>query len=787
MSQQLRDEAQQLAVQLDDSRTRLKNAQAHIKSILPDVLEVEKVAKRRKEQMDKRYRLQRKIVAIAMRYPDLLESPTTRIISNNISIMKRQLDLTRARQETAERAFSETDRHRAELEQKLAIVAGEKRRQEEMVMRRDREKTELVRALGRELDSAKMMYQGEFRSTERALAAMKQNASEMHAEIVNARQEYQRGCEESLRKGETAASRALAEKRRELVNAVDAFLEFWAQRRIAKYWSNREEVLARALSVTTDRRAASYESIRATLEANGVATAELGRVRNLKEQIEGDLRDVEKKQKAVRQQVEKLMEEKAKPNYTREEEEKIKALREEVDELEKEAKMTELEVRTYEGVYNGPTRGEMRYMKERLRYRKELRIMGDLMLQIENAKEKKAGKGTGRELANVGEPRLMLVEDGESTLVQAAPLDVLVSMLFHPGNTDTDYPQALLVLVHSESAIDIDEFVRQIMKCYEETDYWDTRKEKLSSFMNTWMEWFPNDFQGSSKKANILPLFNLIGSSGVFGLQPSMEENVIWDPSVPFNEKEQVLVFCATPLVLAEHFAYLELQIVRDIPPCEFIGTGWSAIDKWEKAPHICKMMDHFNTVSTWIVKSIVKEPRLKNRCLLLRAWIKVMEAAREIRNYQLVFEIFGALCSPAIFQLKKTWAKLDPEITKTYAALKDLTSPTGQFAQYRRVLGETAKQITVPYIGHMLTSLVYVNDGSPSKKSVPDSSEVYWNISKFRSYSQIIAEINSDWGSEIKFILNPELFRRITGITPVEDTEAELFQMAQELRETQQ
>ena len=86
-----------------------------------------------------------------------------------------------------------------------------------------------------------------------------------------------------------------------------------------------------------------------------------------------------------------------------------------------------------------------------------------------------------------------------------------------------------------------------------------------------------------------------------------------------------------------------------------------------------------------------------------------------------------------------------------------------------------------------MLTSLVYVNDGSPSKKSVPDSSEVYWNISKFRSYSQIIAEINSDWGSEIKFILNPELFRRITGITPVEDTEAELFQMAKELRETRQ
>jgi hypothetical protein len=44
--------------------------------------------------------------------------------------------------------------------------------------------------------------------------------------------------------------------------------------------------------------------------------------------------------------------------------------------------------------------------------------------------------------------------------------------------------------------------------------------------------------------------------------------------------------------------------------------------------------------------------------------------------------------------------------------------------------------------------------------------------------------DVMSPWGAELKFILNQELFTRIRSIPPVDQTDAELFQKAQQIKE---
>lgn len=781
MIQQLHQDAQKLGRELEDSHTRLRSAQSNFKNELPDVVTLQGLAKRRLERFDKIFRLKKRIVAIAMRYPGLFEVRSAQIISNNLSLMRRQFELALARHESVSASFAEADRHRADLEQKLAKAAGVKRHQEGVLMQRDHEKAELVKTLRRELEDAEKTFDREFRIANRAVAELRKLLTTINAEVVAKRQEYQNLCSKRF---ETAASRALGEKRQELIQATEAFLEFWDQRRKVRYWQDCQDVLTRAMTETTSRRSECYASIKKVHEANQVAETEKEALLILKKEMEKNLKEVEEKQANVKREVDELVKKKAIPHYTAEENTKIEKLKAELDELEKQAKMAELEVRTYEGAYAGPTRGEMRYAKERLIYRRELRAMGDLMLEIQKEKERaEKGKESSRELANIGNPRLVVSEDGDDVVIEAAPLDVLAAMLFHPDNIDKNYMYSILVLIHTETKdISIDDFVKIVVKAYEDTDYCGTRREKLSELMDKWMQWFPGDFQNSQTKMAITPLFNLLGSSGVVNLQPSSSDNVIWDSSVPYN-RDQPLVFCAPPLVLAEHFAYFELQILRDIPASEFIKNGWTALDKWERSPHICKMMEHFNTVSTWIVKSLVTEGR-EGRARMLEKWIQVMEAAREISNYQLVFEIFGALCSPAIIHLKKTWKKVSPETVKTFEALRTLTTATARFLNYRLALEETAKEITVPYIGPMLTSLVYVNDGNTSKKTIQDSTETFWNMVKFRGYAQIMREIESDWGSAMQFVLNPELFTLISSMAPPKESDGELFQKARQLRE---
>ena len=787
MIRQLQDEIKRLGEETDAYRERQKTMEQERSRMMSTITEVKRVADRRVEVMEKMARLQRKIVSIVQRYPTLLDA-SNQIISNNVSIMKRQLDLLNERCAKAEATITTEERRREDLEQKMAGVKGNTRREEEMIHRRDRDKANLVQTLMRELDGAKGLYQADSRAIDRELRLLNQTATELNGEFVKIRQAYDKLANDRPAMLSTAspvnadASQALARKRQELITTVTGFLEYWAQRRMRKYWNDREEILTKAVARTTDRRAESYKSINKLIETNQSTNAELARVRSIKNELQGRL-DLLQKQIADRNaEIARLREKKANPKYTAQDGVRIAKMKQQVQELEREAKISEIEVRSYEGSGTGPTRGEMYYVSERRKYRKQLGILSTVIINGEKLKEKKGERHGTKELTFIHDPALVVSEDGDDILVQAATLEWVAKMVFHRGNTDPHYMQAVLVLVHSEPKnIDMGKFTSLVVEAYNQADI-DVRNERLRELMDVWTNWFPDDFHLANMKPHLSQFYNLLGTSGVFDPISKSNDDVIWDSSVPFNDKEKDLLFCADPYILAEHFTYLELKTLRSMQPSEFLNCSWSALDKMEKSPHVCQMTEQFNTMSRWICLCIVKEKNIKDRCRIIERWVQVLEAALEILNYQLVFEIFGALCNPAITRLKKTMAAVDPETRKVMDQLRALTTPTARFEAYRNKLRETAKQITLPYIGPMLTALVYVADGNPSKKPLPDTGEFQWGISKFRTYSQTMAEICSAWGSELKFVLNPELFRRVASLSQVEQSDGELFQMSRDL-----
>jgi hypothetical protein len=66
------------------------------------------------------------------------------------------------------------------------------------------------------------------------------------------------------------------------------------------------------------------------------------------------------------------------------------------------------------------------------------------------------------------------------------------------------------------------------------------------------------------------------------------------------------------------------------------------------------KRTEYFHTMSQMIVASITKNETFKRRSELLERWILIMGAGLEIADFQLVFEIFGALCNPALIHLQR-------------------------------------------------------------------------------------------------------------------------------------
>jgi hypothetical protein len=521
-------------------------------------------------------------------------------------------------------------------------------------------------------------------------------------------------------------------------------------------------------------------------EQNALRQAELGRLQSMSAQLmQRNQRATQRNDQLRAQIADNLRKQAPQPESVTQEIEKLRRF---IVMFQQQASKCAIDLRFLQEASSGPSKGEQRYEDERMVYRAKLKEMCLLIRSVEKLRKEQGALNVpfGAHkipLSAITDVRLMLSEDRDVTFVQAAPLELLGELLFHPGNTDVAYVPGLLVLLHTEK-IEIPEFVTAVTRAYEKTEFIDTRNARVQALVDKWRAWFPNDLTDSKKKSQMMPIFQLLGSAGIFDVGTRSHDDCQFDAHVPIDAKQTDIAWAATPHILAEHFSYFELQILRDIPAYEFMGCGWSAADKWQRAPRIMKMTDHFNTMSQMIVASIVTTETYDGRLRLLERWILIMDAALKINNYQLVFEIFGALCNPALTQLQRMWKALPLEIRKLYDEFRALTAPSARFETYRKRLAENPPETVVPYIGPMLTSLVYISDGNPSKKTIPDVTEIVWNFSKYRTYSQTMEDVMAPWGAELKFVLNQELFTRIRSIPPIDQSEAELFAKAQLLKE---
>ena len=791
MTKQLQDQAKSLGEEHMRNEEKIKNANDQFRQLLPNISECQEFAQKRVDQLEKKRRLERKIVAIINRYPGIIENPAgkTAIISNDISILTRQLDLINARKEKANKSVAELERKWEDLQRKMADIKGETRREGDILQRRQQDKEKLMAGLKKEQLDASNLYMGDGRSIDKKISILAQRNAELTPELRELQSEYeqlQRARLEALGSAVQAnvqPSQTLAAKRQELMTSVGAFLDFWRARRLAKLWQDREEFLCDIVAKTDDRRRSTYSSIKLIVETNKARAVELNGHRVMISEMETTYQKLQKENKDLADKIAAKQNQAKGKQGSELERKRNQELMRKRDDLELACRKIEFRVRTLENEAL-PTKSERCFMQKRAEYRKELMKLSQKLLQVRELRAEMEQLGASQKQRTMQhlDTKCVLGDDNGLIFVQAASLDVLANLLFNPGNIDKYFIPGLLVLMHGEKSIEFSDVTKAILRAYEKTDFFDIRAERLRQFMDKLGDWFSRDMQDKDKKAALTSLLNLIGSAGIMDLGNKDYDDVVWDRNVPYNDREESLVFCATPEILVEHFSYYELQILRQIPAHEFMGTAWTAVDKWQRAPHIVTMMDHFNTVTQWIVESIVMTNRVEMRVRLIERWLKIMQTAREMGNFQLVFEIFGALCSPALSHLTQTMQKLGQDGQKIIEDFREFTTPKGRFENYRKELATFAPEVVVPYIGPMLTSLVYVADGNPSKKTIPDSGETAWNFSKHRSYAQIMCDICGEWGTAMKFVLNQDLFKKVSSIPPASKTDVELFELSKKL-----
>lgn len=788
MSEELRREALSLGGQQKVCDKKIKESKEQLRTLIPNVIEITHVANKRTEALDKKRRLEKKILSIYNRFPGILNSDQPQIISTDIKILKRQLELIRERETNATQQIDELDRKLEHLQQRMVDINRQQRLQKELMNQRDQDKSNLARNLRTELDAAKTLYSSDGRGIERKLEENTRNMSQLQDEYNKYNTQFdtlkrQRvGLLSAAPSQNAQISAQISTKHVALLQQVDYYLNWWASRRNLRHYNDRIEFLDGVLQKTQERYEASYKSIEFIKRENASRVQELSSLKSMNVQLEKSITEARANRDKVSQQLETVK--KSFRPLPDDIDHQLKSLKANLIACQNREKSLDVELQMYTDSSGSEGLLEKKFEDARRNYRNKLREVVVLQKSIEDLRKEsdttqKATASVHSSLASIQDPRVLLTEDQNPVLVQAGPIDSLVSLLFNPANNEAMYPKALLVLAHTLKP-EFQQFINLLVRTYESTEFRSERELVLRGLIDAWRVWFPTDFIDPTIRNLIGPILNLVGGANIF--EPPQQTPILfkYDINIPFNAKEERLILSAPPSIIAEHYSYIELQILLNIPASEFVGCGWTGHDKFNVAGHILKMMEHFNMVGQLIVYTIVTEENMNARANYLDLWIQVMNSAYELCNFQLVFEIFGALCSPALSNLKKTWEKISSSSKELYESYRRLTTPGNRFGNYREELQKNPVELTIPYIGPMLTQLVYISDGNPSKKTIPETGETVLNFSKHRMYSEVMDDIIKPWGKEMRFTLNEELVKRIRNHPPIEISDSDMFQRSQ-------
>eukprot|EP01122_Echinamoeba_exundans_P007945 TRINITY_DN253_c0_g1_i2.p1 TRINITY_DN253_c0_g1~~TRINITY_DN253_c0_g1_i2.p1 ORF type:complete len:1439 (-),score=252.12 TRINITY_DN253_c0_g1_i2:189-4505(-) len=179
------------------------------------------------------------------------------------------------------------------------------------------------------------------------------------------------------------------------------------------------------------------------------------------------------------------------------------------------------------------------------------------------------------------------------------------------------------------------------------------------------------------------------------------------------------------PVEMARQITLMEHELFYSIQPWEFLNQGWLKRDKERRSPNLLKMIRFSNKISCWVVSEIVAEETLKKRTAVLEYFVAVCKELRAHRNFNGVMEILAGLSNASVYRLKKTWENYRMMygtkrsrrgvLANDIDDIQRISNTDDNWSVYRQILA-SAPPPKIPYLGLVLTDLVYCEEGNPSK-----------------------------------------------------------------------
>lgn len=377
----------------------------------------------------------------------------------------------------------------------------------------------------------------------------------------------------------------------------------------------------------------------------------------------------------------------------------------------------------------------------------------------------------------------------EDKRVTAGPYNVLLDWALTPENSDFDFSKVFIINYHTYSTpIELLKLLDR--KCELLTQLSEperTKRQKwakVTIFVKNWTDLLPRDFVNpdlvdgfnklvekySSQFAGIGQIVKMIDGAR------SQHHVSIFEriPGANLQEKAKP-VLEMTSESIAQQLCLYEFELFKDIELKDFLGGAWTKKDKYERCPHLCEFLDHFNAVTNWVVSTIVNEPDVSKRAALIVKFIEVAEIMYKNLNFTGFFEFYSGISSACVSRLSKT-IELIPDFKRRMEPLDKAADPTKSYAAYRTQIAMNKTKGYIPFIGVIIQDLTFINEGNPD-----NTEKGYVNFEKCRMMAkQLLSVRELQLNQHSAFAAMPFFFDFATSIERhKDDAEKALFDLS--------
>jgi len=226
----------------------------------------------------------------------------------------------------------------------------------------------------------------------------------------------------------------------------------------------------------------------------------------------------------------------------------------------------------------------------------------------------------------------------------------------------------------------------------------------LSSMVSKEFERFKLKSPNQARKLENIKLFKLNPDSGI----PQCLEHV--------SIKKGYKLSNTTAEDLADQITLMDYKIFSNIAERECIGQCWKK--RKEESPNVLAMIQQFNNLTVFVQLQILSEKSLKDRSKAIKRVIKMGERFKELKNYNSLCAILGALNSSPIHRLKLAWQRVPEKTLNQFESFKQIFINTRNFRNFRTLFRQVSPP-AIPYFGLFLQDLVFIDDGNDSFKQI--------------------------------------------------------------------